>query len=86
MGNKLTVSQSKSDDNWVQEALGDSSKNFKITREELREIKKLKRKGLKSLAEEYYDYLKLKKTEDRPLDFTLQEYCEKRGIKYPIKK
>jgi hypothetical protein len=77
------LSQSKSDDNWVQDALSNSSEAFKMTREEVREMKKLRRKGFKTFADAYYDYLQLEKKEG-PLDYTLKEFCEKKGIKYPL--
>ncbi len=76
------MSQSKSEDNWLQDALGDStSKAFKMTKEEVRKIKLLKRKGFKDFADAYYEYLQLKKQKDA-LDYTLKEYCEKKGVKY----
>ena len=80
------MSQSKSDDNWVQEALSVSSKQFNLSREEAREIKKLKRKGLKEFADGYYDYLQLVKKEGGPLNFTLKEFCKKKGVKYSFTK
>ena len=54
------MSQSKSDDDWVQDALDESSKAFQMTREEVRE-KNLRQKGFKEFADAYYDYLRLKK-------------------------
>jgi hypothetical protein len=76
------MSQSKSEDNWLQEALNDStSEACKLTKEEVREIKKLKRKGFKDFAEAYYEYLQLEKQKGS-LDYTLQEFCEKKGVKY----
>ncbi len=79
------MSQSKSEDNWVQDALNDSCEKFQMTKEEARELKKLRRKGFKEFADAYYNYLQLEKKEG-PLDYTLQEYCEKKGIKYPLPK
>ncbi len=79
------MSQSKSDDNWVQDALNDSSEAFKLTRGEVREIKKLRRKGFKAFADAYYDYLQLEKKEG-PLNYTLKKFCEKKGIEYPLQK
>jgi len=80
------VSQSKSDDNWMQEALDDSTtETFQMTREEVREMKKLRRKGFKAFADAYYDYLQLEKKEGS-LDYTLKEFCDKKGIKYPLPK
>ena len=76
------MSQSKSEDNWLQDALDDStSETFKMTKEEVREIKKLKRKGLKDFAEVYYEFLKREKQEGS-LDYTLKEFCETKGVKY----
>ena len=76
------MSQSKSEDNWLQEALGDStSEAFKLTREEVLEIRKLKRKGFKDFADAYFEYLQLEKQEGS-LDYTLQEFCEKKSVKY----
>ncbi len=76
------MSQSKSEDNWMQDALDDStSEAFKMTIEEVREIKKLKRKGFKDFADAYYEYLQLEKQEG-PLDYTLKEFCEIKGVKY----
>ena len=79
------MSQSKSDDNWVQDALDDSCEAFQLTREEVREMKMLRRKGFKAFADAYYDYLQLEKKEG-PLDYTLKEFCEKEGIKYRFPK
>lgn len=80
------MSQSKSEDNWLQDALGDStSEAFKMTKEEAREIKKLKRKGFKDFADAYYEYLQLGKKEGS-LDYTLQEFCEIKGVKYQFPK
>ena len=56
------VSQSKSEDNWLQDSLNEStSEVFQMTREEIREIKILRRKGLKDFADTYYEYLQLEK-------------------------
>ena len=44
------MSQSKSEDNWLQDSLNEStSEVFQMTREEIREIKILRRKGLSVL-------------------------------------
>jgi hypothetical protein len=76
------LSQSKSEDNWLQAALDDSaSEAFKMTNEEVREIKKLKRKGFKDFADAYYEYLQLEKQKGS-LDYTLQEFCKIKGVKY----
>ena len=77
------MSQSKSEDNWVKDALDDSCEEFKLTTEEAREIKILKRKGLQEFAETYYDYLQLKKKEGS-FDYTLKEFCKKKGFEYPL--
>jgi hypothetical protein len=77
------MSQSKSEDNWMRDALKDSCEVFKLTTEEAREIKILRRKGFKEFADTYYDYLQLKKKEGL-LDFTLKEFCEKKGVEYPL--
>jgi hypothetical protein len=80
------MSQSRSDDNWVQKALDESADDeFPMTPEELRDWKKFKRRGYADFADAYYDYLQLEKKEG-PLDFTLKEFCEKKGIKYPLPK
>ncbi len=80
------MSQSKSEDNWTHDALDDStSEAFKMTKEEVREIKKLKLKGFKDFAEAYYEYLQLEKKESS-LDYTLKDFCEKKGIKYRFPK
>ena len=56
------MSQSKSEDNWLQDSLNEStSEVFQMTREEIREIKILRRKGLKDFADTYYEYLQLEK-------------------------
>ncbi|MBW1869388.1 MAG: hypothetical protein JRI73_08855 [Deltaproteobacteria bacterium] len=66
----------------MQEALnGPTSEAFRMTNEEVREIKKLKRKGFKDFADAYYEYLQLGKKEGS-LDYTLQEFCEIKGVKY----
>ncbi len=76
------MSQSKSEDNWLKDTLDDStSEAFKMTKEEVREIKKLNRKGFKEFAGAYYEYLQLEKQEGS-LDFTLKEFCETKGVKY----
>jgi len=78
------VSQSKSDDNWIQEALDNSiNDEIKITFEEVREIKKLRRRGFNEIADAYYNYLQLGKKEGT-LTFTLKEFCQNKGIKYPL--
>ena len=80
------MSQSKSEDNWLQDSLNEStSEVFQMTREEVREIKILRRKGLKDFADTYYEYLQLEKKEGS-LDYTLQEFCEKKGVKYRFPK
>ena len=74
------VSQSKSEDNWLQDSLNEStSEVFLMTREEVREIKILRPKGLKDFADTYYEYLQLEKKEDS-LDYTLKEFCKKRVL------
>ena len=76
------MSQSKSEDNWLQDTMDDpTSETFKMTKEEVREIKKLYRKGFKDFADAYYEYLQLEKQEGS-LDYTLKEFCEKKGVKY----
>jgi hypothetical protein len=77
------MSQSKSEDNWMHDALKDSCEVFKLTTEEARGIKMLKRKGFKEFAEAYYDYLQLEKKEGS-LDYTLKEFCGKKGVEYPL--
>ncbi len=72
------MSQSKSEDSWLQESLNEStSKVFQTTREEVRKIKILKRKGFKDFAAAYYEYLQLEKQEGS-LDHSLKELCEKK--------
>lgn len=76
------MSQSKSEDNWLQDTLDDStSEAFKMTNIEVREIKMLRRKGFKHFADAYYEYLQLEKKVGS-LDYTLKEFCEKKGVKY----
>jgi len=80
------LSQSKSEDNWLQDSLNEStSEVFQTTREEVREIKMLKLKGFKDFADAYYEYLQLEKKESS-LDYTLKDFCEKKGIKYRFPK
>ena len=79
------MSQSKSDDNWVQDTLDDFCEAFQLTREEAREMKMLRRKGFNAFADAYYDYLKLEKKEGS-LDYTLEEFCKKHGIEYRFPK
>ncbi len=80
------MSQSKSEDNWLQDSLNEStSEVFQTTREEVREIKMLKLKGFKDFADAYYEYLQLEKKESS-LDYTLKDFCEKKGIKYRFPK
>ena len=82
----MEVSQSKSDDNWIQEAMNSSAnEEVQMTTEEIREMKKLRRRGFNAFADAYYDYLQLEKKEGS-LDYTLKEFCEKKGIKYPLLK
>ena len=47
------MSQSKSDDNWVQDALDDSCEAFQLIGEEVREMKMLRRKGFNVFADTY---------------------------------
>jgi len=82
----LVLSQSKSEDNWLQEAMNEStSLVFPTTREEVRELKILRRKGYKDFVNAYHEYLQLKK-EEGSLDYTLKEFCEKKGITYRFPK
>ena len=82
----LSLSQSKSEDNWLQDSLNEStSEVFQMTREEVRKIKILKRKGFKEFADAYYEYLQLEKKEGS-LDYTLKEYCEEKGVIYRFPK
>ena len=78
------MSQSKSEDNWLQEAWKESTA-VQLTREEAREIKMLKRRGYKDFADAYCEYLQLKKQEGS-LDYTLKEFCKKKGIEYRFPK
>ena len=80
------MSQSKSEDNWLQESMNEStSEIFQTTREEVREIKILRRKGYKDFVDAYHEYRQLK-NEEGPLDYSLKEFCEKKGIKYRFSK
>ena len=74
------MSQSKSEDNWLQEAWGEStSESVQLTREETREIKMLRRKGYKEFTDAYCEHLQRKK-EEGSLDYTLKEFCEKKEL------
>ena len=80
------MSQSKSEDNWLQESMNEStSEIFQTTRDEVREIKILRRKGYKDFVDAYHEYRQLK-NEEGPLDYSLKECCEKKGIKYQLPK
>ena len=80
------MSQSKSEDNWLQESMNEStSEIFQTTREEVREIKILRRKGYKDFVDAYHEYRQLK-NEEGPLDYSLKEFCEKKGITYRFQK
>jgi hypothetical protein len=80
------LSQSKSEDNWLQEAWGEStSESVQLTREETRGIKMLRRKGYKDFTDAYCEHLQREK-EEGSLDYTLKEFCEKKGIKYRFPK
>jgi hypothetical protein len=80
------LSQSKSEDSWLQEAWGEStSEPVQLTRKEAREIKILRRKGYKDFADAYCEHLQREKKEGS-LDYTLKEFCEKKGIKYRFPK
>ena len=80
------MSQSKSEDNWLNEALNESTcEVFQTTREEIREIKILRRKGFKDFVDAYHEYLQLKKKEGS-LNYTLKEFCEQKGITYRFPK
>ncbi|MGV7222686.1 MAG: hypothetical protein ACQ9MH_14305 [Nitrospinales bacterium] len=82
----LQVSQSRSDDNWVQKALDESGDDeFPMTPEELRDWKKFKRRGYAEFADAYREYLQLEKKEGG-VDFTLKEFCARQDIKYPLSK
>jgi hypothetical protein len=83
---ELQLSQSKSEDNWLQEAMSESTtKVFRTTREEVREIKILRRKGYKDFVDAYHEYRQLK-NEEGSLNYTLKEFCEKKGVKYRFQK
>ena len=73
------MSQSKSDDNWVQDALDDSCEAFQLTREEVRETEMLRREGFNAFADAYYDYPKLEK-EEGSLGYTMGEFCKKKVL------
>lgn len=75
------MSQSKSEDNWVQDVVDATSETFKPTREEAREIRKLQRMGFRDFADAYYEYLQLEKQEGA-LDYSLQEFCEIKEVPY----
>ena len=60
---RLQLSQSKSDDNWAQDALDDSCEAFQLIKEEVREMKMLRWKGFNVFADAYYECLKLEKKE-----------------------
>ena len=80
------MSQSKSEDSWLQEAWGEStSETVQLTREEAREIKMLRRKGYKDFADAYCEHLQREK-EEGSMDYTLKEFCKKKGIKYRFPK
>ena len=80
------MSQSKSEDNWLNEAMSESSSLvFPTNREEVRELKILRRKGYKDFVGAYHEYVKLK-NEEGPLNYTLKEFCEKKGITYRFPK
>ena len=49
----------------MQDALDDSCEKFKMTREELRDMKMLRRKGFNEFAEVYCDYIQLEKKKVR---------------------
>ena len=69
----------------MQDTLDDFCEAFQLTREEVREMKMLRRKGFNAFADAYYDYLKLEKKEGS-LDYTLEEFCKKKGIEYRFPK
>ena len=73
----LQVSQSKSDDHWMQDALDGSCEKFEMTREELRDMKMLRRKDFNEFTEVYCDYIQLEKKEGS-LNYTLKELCAKK--------
>jgi hypothetical protein len=77
------VSQSKSEDNWALEVLKEAaaSETFKPTREQAREIRKLKRMGFNEFADVYLEYLQLAKQEC-PLAYSLEEFCGIKGVQY----
>ncbi|MEK9629925.1 MAG: hypothetical protein VW455_13010 [Nitrospinota bacterium] len=80
------MSQSKSEDNWLQDALNESaSVMFPTKREEIRELKILRRKGYKDFVGAYHEYVQLKNQEGS-LGFTLKEFFEKKGITYRFPK
>ncbi|MBT3922707.1 MAG: hypothetical protein HOF21_09050 [Nitrospina sp.] len=82
----LLLSQSKSEDNWLQDSMNEStSEVFKTTREEVRELKILRRKGYKDFVDAYHEYVQLKK-EEGSLDYTLKEFCEQKGVIYRFPK
>ena len=79
------MSQSKSEDNWAQEVLDAATEIFKPTREQAREIRKLKRNGFKDFADAYCEYLHLEQQKG-PLGYSLKEFCETRGVQYRFPK
>ncbi len=80
------MSQSKSEDNWLQEAMNEStSLVFPTIREEVRKLKILRRKGFKDFVNAYNEYVQLKNQEGS-LDYSLKEFCEKQGVTYRFPK
>jgi len=77
----FAVSQSKSEDNWAQEVMDAVNETFKPTREQAREIRKLKRMGFKDFADVYVEYLQLE-NQQGPLDYSLKEYCGIKGVPF----
>jgi len=77
------LSQSKSEDNWALEVLKEvaATETFKPTREQAREIRKLKRMGFSDFADVYVEYLQLEQQKG-PLDYSLKEFCGIKGVQY----
>ena len=75
------LSQSKSEDNWAQEVWKAATETFKPTREQARDIRKLKRMGFNDFADTWVEYLR-REQQEGPLEYSLQEFCESRGVQY----
>ena len=74
------MSQSKSDDNWVKDALDQYEMNkFGITKKDINK----RDDYFKLVADTHKEFIELEKN-DKSFNMSLEEYFEKKGVEFPF--